>query len=77
MGSSSDRIQIHLTPEQQELLRQMCGQVAEVLELAPEAADPSGGGGRGLQFRWNLPTTPDVPSQEEGQGSGSDSAVGG
>jgi hypothetical protein len=55
MTSSKQPIQIPLTEEQQELIRRLSGQSAETLELVPEATDPAGGAGRGLQFRWRLP----------------------
>ena len=51
MESSSEPIQIPLTAEQQQQIRGLSGQVAQILELTPEAADPAGGAGRTLQFR--------------------------
>ena len=60
MESSSEPIQIPLTAEQQQLIRGMSGQVAQILELTPETADPAGGAGP-LQFRWRLPTATSQP----------------
>ena len=61
MESSSEPIQIPLTAEQQQQLRGLSGQVAQILELTPEAADPAGGAGRTLQFRWRLSTATSQP----------------
>jgi hypothetical protein len=63
MESSSEPIQIQLTEEQQELISRLSGQLAQVLELTPEPADPAGGVGHGLQFRWRLSTGTGIPSQ--------------
>ena len=61
MESSSEPIQIPLTAEQQQQLRGLSGQVAQILELTPEAAHPAGGAGRTLQFRWRLSTATSQP----------------
>jgi len=66
MESSSDPIQIQLTEEQQQLISRMSGQLAQVLELTPEPADPAGGAGCGLQFRWRLSTASGSPRQALG-----------
>ena len=66
MGGSLEPIQIPLTAEQQEMIRRLSGQFAQVLELLPESGDPAGGTGRALQFRWRLSTTSGIPRQAWG-----------
>jgi hypothetical protein len=68
MTSSSDPIQIPLTPEQQKLIRQLSGQSAETLELTPDAAGSSDGVGAGFRFQWRFAggaggTTAEPPSK--------------
>jgi hypothetical protein len=67
MENSSEPIQIQLTAEQQELLSRLAGQSAQILELTPQGADATSGAGRGLQFRWRLPTPTDI-ANEKGMG---------
>lgn len=61
-------IQLALTEEQQALIRRLSGQFAQVLELVPEADDPTAGAGRGLQFRWRLSVATGIPRQQWGPG---------
>ena len=61
MESSSEPIQIPLTGGAEQLIRGLSGQVAQILELTPETADPAGGAGRTLQFRWRLSTATSQP----------------
>ena len=63
MSEAPEPIQIQLTEEQQQLIRRLSGQFAQVLELTPDAADPAGGEGRGLQFRWRLSVASGIPRQ--------------
>ena len=62
MESSSEPIQIPLTGGAEQLIRGLSGQVAQILELTPEAAHPAGGAGRTLQFRWRLSTATSQPT---------------
>lgn len=64
MRSSSEPIQIPLTREQQEIIRRMSGQSAQVLEIIPHATGASEGDGRSLQFRWRLSSASGIPRQE-------------
>ena len=71
MASPTDPIQIPLTPEQQELIRQLSGQSAQSLVLTPEAADPSSGAGAGFRFHWRFATgeggaSSEPPGEREG-----------
>jgi hypothetical protein len=61
-------IQIQLTPEQQQLIRRLSGQFAQVLELTPDATGAPAGEGRGLQFRWRLSVATGIPRQQWGPG---------
>lgn len=61
-------IQIQLTPEQQQLIRRLSGQFAQVLELTPDANSASAGAGQGLQFRWRLSVATGIPRQQWGPG---------
>jgi hypothetical protein len=63
MSEESQPIQIELTEEQQQLIRRLSGQFAQVLELTPDAADPAAGAGKGLQFRWRLSVASGIPRQ--------------
>jgi hypothetical protein len=64
MSGAAEPIQIKLTEEQQQLIRRLSGQVAQVLELTPDAVDPAAGEGRGLQFRWRLSVATGIPRQQ-------------
>ena len=68
MDSPLEPIQIPLTGEQQELIRRLSGQCAQVLELTPEPTDPTAGAGQALSFRWRLSTATGVPRQYWGSG---------
>jgi hypothetical protein len=57
-------IQLELTEEQQELIRRLSGQIAQVLELVPEKADPAAGVGHALQFSWRLSVASGIPRQK-------------
>ncbi|MEP6573356.1 MAG: hypothetical protein ABJD11_11700 [Gemmatimonadota bacterium] len=55
-------IKIQLTPEQQEMVRRLSGQNAEVMEIEP---DPTAGGqGGSLRFLWRLSAASGIPRQE-------------
>jgi hypothetical protein len=62
MSHPIEPIQIPLTKEQQELIRQHSGQSAETLEVVPDPADS--GPGRGLQFNWRLSVDTGIPGQQ-------------
>jgi hypothetical protein len=64
-------IQIPLTAEQQDLIKRLSGQYAQVLELVPDATDKASGAGRALQFRWRLSVASGIPRQQWGPGSDS------
>lgn len=66
--AAAQPIQIQLTEEQQQLIKRLSGQFAQVLELTPDAAGSPDGAGRGLQFRWRLSVTSGIPRQQWGQG---------
>ncbi|HTC24235.1 MAG TPA: hypothetical protein VK688_07735 [Gemmatimonadales bacterium] len=66
MSDEPRPIQVPLTPEQQALIRRLSGQHAEILELTPEAGDPSSGAGEGLRFRWRLSLSSGIPRQSWG-----------
>jgi len=68
MDESAQTIQIPLTPEQQEMIRRLSGQFAQMLELVPETGDGASGQGRGLQFRWRLSVATGIPRQKWGPG---------
>jgi hypothetical protein len=68
MDGAAETIQIPLTEEQQQLIRRLSGQFAQVLELTPDASDASAGAGRGLQFRWRLSIATGIPRQQWGAG---------
>jgi len=68
MDESAQTIQIPLTPEQQEMIRRLSGQFAQMLELVPETGDGASGLGRGLQFRWRLSVATGIPRQKWGPG---------
>jgi len=63
MSEGAEPIQIQLTEEQQQLIRRLSGQFAQFLELTPDAADPTAGQGRGLQFSWRLSVASGIPRQ--------------
>ena len=63
MSEAPEPIQIQLTEEQQQLIRRLSGQYAQILELTPDAADSAAGEGRGLQFRWRLSVASGIPRQ--------------
>ena len=67
MDESAQTIQIPLTPEQQEMIRRLSGQFAQMLELVPETGDGASGQGRGLQFRWRLSVATGIPRQKWGR----------
>jgi hypothetical protein len=67
MDGAAETIQIPLTEEQQQLIRRLSGQFAQVLELTPDASG-SAGAGRGLQFRWRLSIATGIPRQQWGVG---------
>jgi hypothetical protein len=69
MSEPAEPIQIQLTEEQQQLIRRLSGQYAQVLELTPDAADPAAGEGRALQFRWRLSVASGIPRQAWGTGA--------
>ena len=62
MDGNAQPIQIQLTEEQQQQIKRLSGQFAQVLELTPV------GEGRGLQFRWRLSVASGIPRQQWGQG---------
>jgi hypothetical protein len=64
MDSPVQPIQLELTEEQQELIRRLSGQFAQVLELVPDPANPTAGAGQGLQFRWRLSVASGIPRQQ-------------
>jgi len=64
MSEPSEPMQIPLTPEQQAIIRRLSGQHAEVLELMPDAGEPSSGSGQSLRFRWRLSTATGIPRQQ-------------
>ena len=68
MDGDAQPIQIQLTEEQQQLIKRLSGQFAQVLEITPDAAGASAGEGRGLQFRWRLSVTSGIPRQQWGPG---------
>ena len=68
MDDPAQPIQIQLTPEQQQLIKRLSGQFAQVLELTPDASGASAGAGQGLQFRWRLSVATGIPRQQWGPG---------
>jgi len=68
MDGTAQPIQIQLTEEQQQLIKRLSGQFAQVLELTPDATGAPAGEGRGLQFRWRLSVTSGIPRQQWGPG---------
>ena len=64
MSESSQPIQIPLTPEQRAMIHRLSGQHAEILEITPEANEPSKGSGQSLRFRWRLSTATGIPRQQ-------------
>ena len=54
---------LQLTEEQQALIHRLSGQHAQVLELTPDAGDPSTGSGRSVQFRWRKSEASGIPRQ--------------
>jgi hypothetical protein len=66
MDSDAPPIQIQLTEEQQQLIKRLSGQFAQVLELTPDAAGAPAGEGRALQFRWRLSVASGIPRQQWG-----------
>jgi hypothetical protein len=66
MDATAQPIQIQLTEEQQQLIRRLSGQFAQVLELTPDAGGAPAGAGRGLQFRWRLSVATGIPRQQWG-----------
>ena len=64
MSQPSQPIQIPLTPEQQAMIRRLSGQHAEILEITPDAGEPSRGSGESLRFRWRLSTATGIPRQQ-------------
>jgi hypothetical protein len=66
MDDAVEPIQIPLTQEQQQLIQRLSGQFAQVLELTPDATNPSAGAGLGLKFRWRLSVTTGIPRQQWG-----------
>jgi hypothetical protein len=77
MDGTEQPIQIQLTEEQQQLIKRLSGQFAQVLELTPDAAGTPAGAGRGLQFRWRLSVTSGIPRQQWGPGSEPPAKAGG
>lgn len=74
MGTPAEPIQIQLTEDQQQLIRRLSGQFAQVLELVPDATDTAAGAGRGLQFRWRLSVATGIPRQQWGPGQPPDAS---
>jgi hypothetical protein len=68
MSQPTEPIQIQLTEEQQQLIRRLSGQFAQVLELTPDATDGTAGTGRGMPFRWRLSVATGIPRQQWGPG---------
>ena len=66
MSGPVQPIQIPLTEEQQQLIKRLSGQFAQVLELTPDSAGGSAGQGQGLQFRWRLSVATGIPRQQWG-----------
>ncbi|MGH7512100.1 MAG: hypothetical protein ACREOQ_04150 [Gemmatimonadales bacterium] len=77
MDDPAQPIQIQLTPEQQQLIKRLSGQFAQVLELTPDATGAPGGEGRGLQFRWRLSVATGIPRQQWGSGGSAAADTGG
>jgi hypothetical protein len=77
MDGPARPIQIQLTEEQQQLIKRLSGQFAQVLELTPDAAGSPGGEGRGLQFRWRLSAATGIPRQQWGPGGSPPVGAGG
>lgn len=57
-------IQIPLTREQQEIIKRLSGQFAQLLEITPSSGDAAEGEGRSLQFRWRLSSSSGIPRQQ-------------
>jgi hypothetical protein len=68
MDDAAQPIQIQLTEEQQQLIKRLSGQFAQVLELTRDTAGSPAGAGHGLQFRWRLSVATGIPRQQWGQG---------
>ncbi|HET7240293.1 MAG TPA: hypothetical protein VFI77_03985 [Gemmatimonadales bacterium] len=62
--SADQPIQLHLTPEQQELIRRLTGEHANVLELALGQGDGSSGTGHGINFNWRISVDSGIPRQQ-------------
>jgi hypothetical protein len=63
VGRPSEPIQLPLTREQQEIIRRLSGQFAQVLEITPHSQDAAEGDGKSLHFRWRLSTASGIPRQ--------------